>query len=786
MPRRPWRPPTGGATLPRRRHEPRRPDEARRRDAGALVDVTRLPHDAIEELPGGGLRIGAAVRNSDLAVHPLVRERYPVLSQSLLAGASGQLRNLATVGGNLLQRTRCSYFQDVTKPCNKREPGSGCPAREGEHRNLAILGHSEHCVATHPVRHGRRARRARRHRPRPGHAPATRTLPMPGFHRLPGDEPQRDTEARPRRPDHRRRARAGSRAARSAYRKVRERASFSFALVSVAAALDVRDGVVEDCAIALGGVAHVPWRASEAEAALRGRPATQEASQPPPTPSSAPRGAAARQRLQGPAGAQRASSRTLTELSAMSRRDRHRASARPLEPRRGPREGHGPGAATPTSTRSRASPTPRPSPSTIAAGGIRNIDPRQRSRPRRPRRHLARERAAAGRGRRRRAAVLQSPTVAYRGQIVAAVVAESLEAAREAAAAVRVEYAPEEHDVELRPGHPRLYAPDKVNPSYPTDVAQGDLDAGLRAAEVVVARDLRDPADPQQPDGAARDASRSGTAATSRSTTRSRAPAAHGARSRRCSSWSPSGCGSSPSTSAAASARRARRGRTRCSRRSPRGIVERPVKVALTRQQIFSMTGYRTPTIQRVRLGADARRAAAGDRPRRVRAELDRERVRRADRHRHAHMYAAPDRRTTHRLVALDVPTPSWMRAPGECPGMFALESAMDELAIACGIDPIELRIANEPPERPGEGLPFSSRNLVACLREGAERFGWEARDPPPARAATAAGSSARASRRRPTRRAARPRRRRRGSTPTAASRSRSPPRTSAPARAPC
>jgi xanthine dehydrogenase YagS FAD-binding subunit len=114
-----------------------------------LVDVSRLPHDRIEEA-AHGVRVGAAVRNTDLATHPLIRERYPLLSEAVLAGASGQLRNLATVGGNLLQRTRCSYFQDVTKPCNKRRPGSGCPALEGDHRNLAILGHSEHCVATHP------------------------------------------------------------------------------------------------------------------------------------------------------------------------------------------------------------------------------------------------------------------------------------------------------------------------------------------------------------------------------------------------------------------------------------------------------------------------------------------------------------------------------------------------------------------------------------------------------------------------------------------------------------
>lgn len=238
-----------------------------------LVDVARLPHDAIEELSGGGLRIGAAVSNADLALHPVVRERYPVLSQALLAGASGQLRNLATVGGNLLQRTRCSYFQDVTKPCNKRRPGSGCPAREGEHHNLAILGHSEHCVATHPsdMAVALTALGATVHVHGKG------AVPLPGLHRLPGEHPERDTNLAPGdlitaielpSPD--------AAAARSAYRKVRERASYSFAVVSVAAAVSLRDGVIDECRIALGGVAHVPWRATEAEAALKGAAASEQ------------------------------------------------------------------------------------------------------------------------------------------------------------------------------------------------------------------------------------------------------------------------------------------------------------------------------------------------------------------------------------------------------------------------------------------------------------------------------------------------------------------------------
>jgi xanthine dehydrogenase YagS FAD-binding subunit len=240
-----------------------------------LVDVSRLPYDAVEELPDGGLRVGGAVRNSALAAHGSVRERYPLLALALLSGASGQLRNVATIAGNLLQRTRCPYFQDVSKPCNKRRPGSGCPAREGDHRNLAILGHSASCVATHPsdMAVALAAIGADVHVTGPD---GERSIPIPGLHRLPGDEPSRDTvlepgelitalELEPL---------ATGLAARSTYRKVRERASFSFAVASVAAALDVADGTVRDCRIALGAVAHGPWRAWRAEESLRGAPAT--------------------------------------------------------------------------------------------------------------------------------------------------------------------------------------------------------------------------------------------------------------------------------------------------------------------------------------------------------------------------------------------------------------------------------------------------------------------------------------------------------------------------------
>lgn len=238
-----------------------------------LIDVTRLPFDRVEETSDGGVRIGANVRNSDLAAHPLIRARYPVLSQALLSGASGQLRNMATTAGNLLQRTRCVYFQNVTTPCNKRRPGSGCSAIGGYARHHAILGASEHCIAVHPsdMAVAMAALDATVIALGPS---GERQIPLVDFHRLPGDEPDRDTVLRhgelitavalPALPF----------AAHSLYRKVRDRRSFAFALVSVAAALQVRDGTVEDVRIAFGGVAHKPWRATRAERILRAGAAT--------------------------------------------------------------------------------------------------------------------------------------------------------------------------------------------------------------------------------------------------------------------------------------------------------------------------------------------------------------------------------------------------------------------------------------------------------------------------------------------------------------------------------
>ncbi|MET9385990.1 xanthine dehydrogenase family protein subunit M [Streptomyces sp. NPDC002928] len=240
-----------------------------------LVDVRKLPLDHVESAADGGLLIGATVTNSDLAAHPEVRGRYPALTQAVLAGASGQLRNMATVGGNLLQRTRCGYFTDVTKPCNKRLPGSGCPALTGEHHNHAVLGASEHCAATHPsdmavALAAFDAVVSYETADGPGE------LPLAEFYLPVGDTPHLETALPPGALITGVTLPPAPVAAVSRYRKVRERASYAFAIGSIAAALDVQDGVVREVRLAFGAVASRPWRAREAERALTGRPATAE------------------------------------------------------------------------------------------------------------------------------------------------------------------------------------------------------------------------------------------------------------------------------------------------------------------------------------------------------------------------------------------------------------------------------------------------------------------------------------------------------------------------------
>ncbi|HYH30769.1 MAG TPA: xanthine dehydrogenase family protein molybdopterin-binding subunit [Pseudonocardia sp.] len=329
-------------------------------------------------------------------------------------------------------------------------------------------------------------------------------------------------------------------------------------------------------------------------------------------------------------------------------------------------------------------------------------------------------------------AVLQSDEVAFRGQFVGVVVAETSETARRGADLVRVEYSEETHDVTLSPERDDLYAPEKVNPAFPTDTADGDADAALAAAPVTVRQTYttamyhNNPLEPH-----ATTALWDGASLTLWDSTQGVHPA-RGAvsavfgldeeRVRVICPYVGGGFGSKgvPHAHVVLTALAAR------------AVPGRAVKLALTRQQMFSLAGYRTPTIQRVQLGADREGRLSAithdvvEQTSRIKEFAEQTAV--VSRH----VYAAPHRRTTHRLAALDVPVPSWMRAPGECPGMFAPEVAMDELAAELGIDPIELRIRNEPGTDPESGKRFSSRRLVECLREGAERFGWAGRDPRP------------------------------------------------------
>ena len=327
--------------------------------------------------------------------------------------------------------------------------------------------------------------------------------------------------------------------------------------------------------------------------------------------------------------------------------------------------------------------------------------------------------------------VFQSDAVAYRGQFVAAVVAETLEIARQAAGLVMVCYEEQPHDVELRADRTDLYKPEKVNPSYETDTESGDVEAALAQAAVSLDHTYTTPTyhnNPLEPHATVAMWSDNGVtlydANQGAHRIRDDVAQAFGLPLERVRVISPYVGGAFGSkafthphvilTVMAAQ------------------VAARPVKFALTQQQMFAMVGYRTPTIQRIRLGADSNgrlTAIAHDVIEQTSTIHEfAEQTAVATRM----MYAAPNRRTTHRLARLDVPPPTIMRAPGECPGMFALESAMDEMAIACGLDPIEFRIQNEPELDPDTGHPFSSRGLVACLQVGAQRFGWQQRDPRP------------------------------------------------------
>jgi xanthine dehydrogenase YagR molybdenum-binding subunit len=326
--------------------------------------------------------------------------------------------------------------------------------------------------------------------------------------------------------------------------------------------------------------------------------------------------------------------------------------------------------------------------------------------------------------------ILQDLEIAFRGQLIAAVIAESAETAREAAGRVRVSYERHAHDVTLSPHRADLYAPEKVNPSFPTDTSEGDVGAAMESAEITIDQTYTTPMEHNNPmEPHATIAIRDGDSLTlydstqGAHTVRTALAPLFGLEPEQIRVISPhvgGGFGSkgTPHSNIVLAALGAEM------------VSGRAVKLALTRQQMFALVGYRTPTIQRIRLaaGRDGRLQAicneVVEQTSRIKEFAEQTGVPTRM------MYASPNRATTHRLAALDVPVPSWMRAPGECPGMFAPEVALDELAEACGIDPVELRIRNEPDVDPESGNPWSTRRLVECLREGARRFGWHDREP--------------------------------------------------------
>ncbi len=332
--------------------------------------------------------------------------------------------------------------------------------------------------------------------------------------------------------------------------------------------------------------------------------------------------------------------------------------------------------------------------------------------------------------------VLQSPEVFFRGQFVAVVVADSAEIAREAAELVEVSYDEQDHDVLLRVDHPDLYAPEQVNPTFPTDTEEGDVERGLASAAAAVDATYTTPANhnnPMEPhttvarwDPVAEHLTLHDSTQSVHSVRELIAPL-FGLEVEQVSVIAPhigGGFGSKGTPHA----------HDVLACQAARAVPGRDVKLALTRQMLFSLAGYRTPTVQRMRLGADADGHLLAlvhdvwEQTSRIKEFAEQTAVPSRG------LYASRARRTTHRLAPLDVPIPSWMRAPGETPGMYAGECAIDELAITLGMDPIELRIRNEPDVDPESGKPYSSRNLVACLRRGAERFGWADRDHVPSR----------------------------------------------------
>ncbi len=729
----------------------------------ALVDVTGLSTE-IEETDDGGLMIGAATRNTTVAEHPAVRTRYPMLTRAIVAGASAQIRNMATVGGNLLQRTRCTYFYDTDgSRCNKRSPGQGCDAIEGFNRIHAILGASPACVATHPsdmcvalaaldaVVHLRSAS-------------GERTVALCDLHRLPEDRPDVETVLEPGELITAVQLPQSDLAAHSTYRKVRDRSSYAFALVSVAAALELDGDTIAGARLALGGVAPKPWRAWRAEEALRGRPATEASFLQAADAELADRPSTPWQRVQGrpcPPHARRRPATADRGSSPMSTAESRPAVAIA-------REGWTPNAGPDPVIRAKrgligAQVSRLDGPlkvrgearfaaeyvmegmvyaalrySTIARGRITTLDTRaaeaaagivlvmtHRNAPRMQPPPLFLTAPQGGRG--QRPAVMQDDSIHWNGEPVAVVLAETQEQADHAASLIKVAYessAP--RSFEEASAHPRT--PDSLV-GQPVQVLVGDAEAALEDAPHSVDLTYRTPRHNHNAiephavtlawdgdDLIVHDASQG---VKLHAWTLAQVFEIDESQVHLTSPYVGGGFGGKTLWShhllgAAASK-----------------LAGRPVRVTLSREGVYRLIGGRTNTEQRVAIGADddGRFTAL------IHTGLSAMTAHNALAEQFTfparHMYATETLKTDQQVVDMDMLSNSFMRAPGESVGTFALESAIDELAIELDLDPIELRIHNEPDKDPSSGLPFSARHLVDAWRAGAERFGWERRTAP-------------------------------------------------------
>ena len=662
-----------------------------------VVDLGGLPLDAIEALPGGGVRIGAMASNAAVAAHPLITDKFPVLGEALLAGASPQVRNMASVGGNLLQRTRCPYFRDRASSCNKREPGTGCAALDGYARSHAVLGTSEHCIATHPS------------------DMCVALAALDAIVHVRGD-----AGARVRDPLA---LRQGPRP-----RGVRVRARLGGGRARPARPRDPR------------GAHRARRRRDQAVARARGR---ERARRPRAVGRGVPRGGGARaaRRPASPAQRVQARARAADARPRADARGRHLVSP-PAIPAIGAPLDRVDGVAKVTGRADYAADVPVAHvthavivTSTIARGRIAAIDTAAASRSpgvlavithdNAPR--AAEHPRDKGPGA-RVLQLLQDGAIHYAEQPIAIVVADTLERAQEAAALVAARYQVESPVADLVENLGAAYAPGSAGPRGPTDSRRGDVAAAMSSAHAKLTVTYTTPVEnhnPMEPH-----ATIAVWQGADRLTLYDSTQGVFGCRARLAEVFGlpkehvrvidhfvggAFGCKGTPWSHVALAALAAK-------------VVGRPVKLVVTRPQMFALVGHRPKTVQTLALGCDSQGHLVALRHDTVSETSQFDEFVEASSTVSRYTYSCPNVITTHRLVRIDAPTPTFMRAPGEATGTFALECAMDELAYAIGLDPLELRLRNYAAIDEDERKPWSSKSLRECYRAAAEQFGWAKR----------------------------------------------------------